>query len=103
MARQTPLGARPNRNLRKKVISYICGPHIDSGRSLEVYGDIHPREMIVHDRIRLTVNPQKAKGVKSRQSTMICHSMHYSKNDHIVDCRDLTPCLNHDTRLNDSI
>jgi hypothetical protein len=34
-----------------------CGPHEDSGRSLEVYGDIHPREMVVHDRTRLITSP----------------------------------------------
>src|SRR4030088_231144 len=53
-ARQTPPGARPNREARG-----ACRPHHVAhmrlpGRSLELRGDAHPRGMTVPDRTRLT-------------------------------------------------
>src|SRR6267378_1787501 len=52
-ARQTPPGARPNREARG-----ACRPHHVAhmrlpGRSLELRGDAHPRGMTVQDRTRL--------------------------------------------------
>ena len=47
VARQTPLGARPNR-------SPLAWPALDSGRLLEVVSDGDPRGMTVHDKTRLT-------------------------------------------------
>src|SRR3982751_1701483 len=50
-ARQTPPGARPNREVARK--GSAC-PRVLPGRPLEVAGDGDPRGMIVLDRTRLT-------------------------------------------------
>ena len=46
MARQTPLGARPNRDP-------LAWPALDPGRLLEVVSDGDPRGMTVLDKTRL--------------------------------------------------
>jgi len=51
-ARQTLSGARANLFLRKQK---------ENGRSLEVPSDRDPREMVIHDKTRLTVSPEHQK------------------------------------------